>query len=143
MGDATPNGDATNVSAVDHDKRATNDGLSINIPAIEWGPDKPLLQGRKSLWPNHEIKQLVWLHKYKALPQIEAAVRAPSSHHGNEMIIFNDLTTFPQTKLGRSFHSVTNKWSKITKEQVWKDYMAECETLRAQGRVLSRPATPT
>lgn len=111
--------------------------------AVQWGQDKPLL-ARRSFWSDHETKQLVWPHKYKAFPQVEAAVRFTSSlelsYEGGYMTLTDNTE---KRKLGRSLQSVTNKWSKITKEKVWKDYMVECRSMRNQSKDLTRPATPT
>ncbi|KAJ4393193.1 hypothetical protein N0V93_002401 [Gnomoniopsis smithogilvyi] len=99
--------------------KGTNVKTHTDNSHLQWGQDKPSL-GRRSFWPDHEVKQLIWLHNYRGLAQVKTA-----------------------KKLGRSLQSVNNKWAKIRKEQTWKDYMAECVISHRQGRDLSRPTTPT
>lgn len=53
----------------------SNDSAHQEDAKPQWGPDKPL-QGNKAFWLSHQIKQMIWLHKYKAYPSIEVAVRS-------------------------------------------------------------------
>lgn len=54
-------------SAVDKPRSAAtnNDSTRKEATTPQWGSDKPF-QTNRSFWINHEIKQMIWLQKYKA-----------------------------------------------------------------------------
>lgn len=118
-----------------------NNAVCQENAEFQYGSEKAV-QSSKSFWSDHEIRQLIWLQKYKALHQIEVAVRTASltdiEYYGH-----TDTDGLCKRKLGRTLHSVTNKWAKVAKDEDWKNYMAECESSRTQGGNLSRPATPS
>lgn len=72
----------------DAEAQMTDDGSAVDEPSVaamsnnaahkdtasQWGPEKPL-QSNRSFWLGHEIKQLIWLDKYKGYHQAEVAVR--------------------------------------------------------------------
>lgn len=70
-------------SAVDKPSvAAMSNNVAHKATASDWGPGKPL-QSNRSFWLRHEIKQLIWLDKYKGYHQAEVAVRTMPLTHIN------------------------------------------------------------